>query len=252
MADEKKQSEQKRNQNGKSVLVISDKSLEDAAKVSDSTATTLGYLTAGTKVIDKNNFSWDLFHSKNPPSWGIERLKTAKNIKMYVHNSETNRVFQGNQHRGITNVGSVTKRVDKVAGILGNSSNFIEVGLAVNRGDEKALATKSSTMVISTGTERASLAKAGKCAKFAGKKVDPKKVAIAGAACYVASHYAADEMSEKAGNRIGETEKVQEVASGVLKGIDIMEEQDRKAEGKRIAEAEKKDPMLRWHIVGAD
>ncbi len=43
MADEKKQSEQKRNQNGKSVLVISDKSLEDAAKVSDSTATTLGY-----------------------------------------------------------------------------------------------------------------------------------------------------------------------------------------------------------------
>lgn len=73
-----------------------------------------------------------------------------------------------------------------------------------------------------------------------------------GATCYVVSPYAADKISERAGNRIGETDKAQEVASGVLKGIDVMGEKERKAEEKRIAEAEKKDPMLRWHIVGAD
>lgn len=171
---------------------------------------------------------------------------------MYVRDSRTNRVFQGNQHKGVTNVGTVTKRINKVASILGNSSDFIEVGIALNRGDEKALATKSSTVVISMGTEGAGLAIARKCAKIAGKKVDPKKVAIAGAACYVASHYASNEISEKVGNKIGETKKAQEVASGVLKGIDIMEDQDRKAEGKRIAEEIKKDPMRQWHIIGAD
>ncbi|MEQ1324184.1 hypothetical protein [Acinetobacter soli] len=90
---------------------------------------------------------------------------------MYSHNPETNRVFQGNQHTGVTNIGKVADKVDKVGGMLGNVvGDAAEIVVAIKQKDEKALASKFSTMILSKGGETAGLAIAGKCTKFAVKK----------------------------------------------------------------------------------
>lgn len=252
MANETEQKKQMKNQNGRSVLVISNQNIDDAAKIGQTTSDILGYLTTGVKVIDKNNFYWEVLHSTNPPTWGVERLKTAKNIKMYPYNPETKGVFQGNKYVSVTNVGTVAKEVDKVASKLSLASDAAEIVLAIRTKDEKALAEKASTMAISKGTETAGLAVAGKCTNFSMKRLDPKRIAIAGAACYAASYYGGQYVGEKVGEKVGETSTAVNAARAVIEAIDIIDEKERKAEEKRRAEEIKKDPMLEWHILGAD
>ncbi|WP_288390002.1 hypothetical protein [uncultured Acinetobacter sp.] len=249
MADESKKDQQMKNQNGRSVLVISAEDIKEAASASQNASDWLGYLTTGTKVVEKNNFSWGILHSKNTPGFNIENLKK---IKMYSHNPETNRVFQGNQHTSVTNIGKVADKVDKVGGMLGNVGDAAEIVVAIKQKDEKALASKSSTMILSKGGETAGLAIAGKCTKFAVKKLDPKRVAIAGTACYIAFNYGGKYAGAALGTTVGETSSVVEVAKSVIKAIDIMDAQDKAAEEKRKAIETKKDPMLEWHVISAD
>lgn len=75
MADESKKDQQMKNQNGRSVLVISAEDIKEAASASQATSDWLGYLTTATKVVEKNNFSWGILHSKNTPGFNIENLK---------------------------------------------------------------------------------------------------------------------------------------------------------------------------------
>ncbi|EPF70577.1 hypothetical protein GCM10025882_23840 [Acinetobacter gyllenbergii] len=249
MVDESKKDQQMKNQNGRSVLVISAEDVKDAASASQTASDWLGYLTTGTKVVEKNNFAWGVLHSKNSPGFSLENLKK---IKMYSHNPETNRVFQGNKHTKVTNIGKVAGKVDKVGGILGNVGDAAEIVVAIKQKDAKALASKSSTMILSKSGETAGLAAAGKCTKFAVKKLDPKRVAIAGTACYIAFNYGGKYVGDKVGTAVGETGPAVEVAKGIIKAIDIMDEQDKAAEEKRKAIETKKDPMLEWHVIGAD
>ena len=171
---------------------------------------------------------------------------------MYSHNPETNRVFQGNQHTSVTNIGKVGDKVDKVGGMLGNVGDAAEIVVAIKQKDEKALASKFSTMILSKGGETAGLAIAGKCTKFAVKKWDPKRVAIAGTACYIAFNYGGKYAGAALGTTIGETSPVVEVAKSVIKAIDIMDAQDKAAEEKRKAIETKKDPMLEWHVISTN
>ncbi|TCM69246.1 hypothetical protein EC844_103193 [Acinetobacter calcoaceticus] len=251
MADKKDQI-QKINQNGRPTLVISKEEIEKAANAGGLTSDWLGYLTTGTMIINKNTFSWGLLHSNTAPAFSAARFKEIFKFKMYAYNPSTASVFQGNRHTRVTKVSKVTGQIDKVAGKIGVLSDGAELVLAVKNKDAPALANKSSTMVLSRAGETAGVAIAGVCTKFAAKQLAPKRMAIAGAACFAAFNYGGSEAGEWAGGKVGETKGAINAANSFLVAIDNMDKLDQAAEEKRKQAEIKKDPMSQWQISSSD
>ena len=252
MAEDKKQQTQKINQNGRPVLVLSHETFKTAASVGQTTTDWIGELTTGTKIIEQNNFHWGLLHSTTTPAISKERLKEILKFKMYEYNPETGKVFQGNQNRQVSNIKKVTEKIDKVTGPLGGVSDFGELAVALAEKDAKAVAQKASTMVISKAEETLGVAIAGKCSKFAATRVDPKRMVVVGAACYMAWHYSTGDMSNLVANKVGATDPAINTAAAMIKAIDIVDTREQTAEKKRKEKEAIKDPMSIWHITGSD
>jgi len=252
MADDKKTQTQKINQNGRPVLVVSNEDIKSAASAAENTADWLGYLTTGAKVVDKNNFFWGLFHSTSTPPFSMERLKEIAKFKMYRYNYETNHVFQGNQHRQVSSVKKVIEKVDNAGGLLSIGSDLGELAIAAREKDAEAFAKKTSSMVISKGVDTAGVAIAGKCTRFATSRVDPKRMAIAGAACYAAWYYGTSNVGDWAGDQVGETDTARKTAAAVIDAIDVVDQQEQAAEEKRKQQEAKKEPMSIWHLKSSD
>lgn len=252
MAEDKKQQIQKTNQNGRPVLVLSHETLKTAASVGQTTTEWMGRLTIGTKIIEQNNFHWGLLHSTTTPAISKERLKEILKFKMYEYNPETGKVFQGNQHTQVSNVKKVIEKVDKSVTRISSLSTGVEIGVAISTKDAQALAKKTTAMIVSTSSDTASIAVAGKCSKFAAKRLDPKRIVIAGAACYMALHYAKEKGSGWVGDKVGATDPAINTAAALIEAIDIVDKQEQTAEKKRKEKEAIKDPMSIWHITGAD
>lgn len=253
MSDDSKKEQQMKNKNGRSTLVLSTQNLQDISDKSADSSKYIGYLATGTKIFEKNNFSWGIFHSKTTPPLSLERLKKIKDIKVYSYNHNTNRVFNGNQHTSVTNIGKVADKFDNVSGKLGNVGDIAEVAVAIREKDKTKLATKTSTMILSKASEHATLALAGKCTQTIAKRtVDPRKIAIAGATCLLATEWLKDHAIDAAGDKIGSTSTAQKAAQGVFDAIDIIDKQDQKAAERQKQEDLKKDPMSMWNVISSD
>lgn len=252
MAEDKKQQTQKTNQNGRPVLVLSHETLKTAASAGQTTADWIGELTTGTKIIEKNNFHWGLLHSTTTPAISKERLKEILKFKMYEYNPETGKVFQGNQQIQVSNIKKVTEKIDKVIGPLELGNDLGELAISAQEKDAKAVAQKASTMVISKAEETLGVAIAGKCSKFAATRVDPKRMVIAGATCYMAWHYSTGDVSSLAGDKVGATDPAINTAAAMINAMEVVDKQEQAAEKKRKEKEAIKDPMSIWHITGSD
>lgn len=259
MANEQKDLQQKVNQNGRPVSVFTKEHLETAGNVAAKTSDVLGYLKDGTSVIDNYNFRWGLVHSKNTPLFSKERLEKAKEFRFYKENPQTGRIFKGNQHTKVFDTKKFGSKVDKLGSKAGNFGDGVELALAIVDRNPEALATKSSTLVLSKAGEKtgevAGLAAVGKCTKVAIKRLDPRKATVVGLTCAGAAigvKYWLKGKGEELGNTVGKTNTAIQTAQGVLDAIDMVDELETKAAEKEKQEAIKRDPMLEWHIVGAD
>jgi hypothetical protein len=259
MANEQKNLQQKVNQNGKPVLVFTREHLETAGNVAAKTSDVLGYLKDGTSVVDNYNFRWGLIHSKNTPLFSKKRLEKAKEFRFYKENPQTGQIFKGNQHTKVFNTKKFGTKIDKLGSKTGNFADGVELTLAIVDKNPEALATKSSTLILSKAGEKtgevAGLAAAGKCAKVAIKRLDPRKATVVGLTCAGAAiglKYGLKESGDYLGETVGKTNTAIETAQGVLNAVDILDQVETKAAEREKQEAIKRDPMLEWHIVGAD
>ncbi|RSP92901.1 hypothetical protein EA716_14030 [Acinetobacter baumannii] len=253
MANEQKDLQQKVNQNGRPVSVFTREHLETASNVAAKTSDVLGYLKDGTSVVDNYNFRWGLIHSKNTPLFSKERLEKAKDFRFYKEN------FKGNQYTKVFDTKKFGTKIDKLGSKAGNFADGVELTLAIVDRNPEALATKSSTLVLSKAGEKtgevAGLAAAGKCAKVAIKRLDPRKATVVGLTCAGAAiglKYGLKESGDYLGGKVGKTNTAIQTAQGVLDAIDMVDELETKAAEREKQEAIKRDPMLEWHIVGAD
>ena len=259
MANEQKDLHQKVNQNGRPVSFFTKEHLEAAGNVAAKTSDVLGYLKDGTSVVNNYNFRWGLIHSKNTPMFSKERLDKAKEFRFYKENPQTKRIFKGNQHTKVFDTKSFGSKVDKLGSKAGNIADGVELTLAIVERNPEALATKSSTLMLSKAGEKtceiAGLAAAGKCTKVAIKRLDPRKATVVGLTCAGAAislKYALKEKGDELGKKVGKTNTAIQTAQSVLDAIDILDELETKAAEKERREAIEKDPMLEWHIIGAD
>jgi len=257
MADE----EQKTNKNGRPILVLSKENLGAVAQNSQTASDWLGYVKDAGDVFKAENFNfkWGLIHSKNPPILSKERWKKVTDFKMYSRNPENGRIFSGNPHTKVFNTKKALNSVDKLGSTLGNLGDATELLLAVSERDSKALASKTSTLVLSkvgeTSGETVGVAVAGKCVKFAAEKIDPRRIAIAGGICAIAAgtlKYGGKTLGDKLGGKLGETDTAVKTADAVLKSIDVLDKMDDEAEKRRRQREIEKDPMLEWHLTSAD
>ncbi|MDC4635232.1 hypothetical protein OHV71_18840 [Acinetobacter baumannii] len=253
MANEQKDLQQKVNQNGRPVSVFTREHLETASNVAAKTSDVLGYLKDGTSVVDNYNFRWGLIHSKNTPLFSKERLEKAKDFRFYKEN------FKGNQYTKVFDTKKFGTKIDKLGSKAGNFADGVELTLAIVDRNPEALATKSSTLVLSKAGEKtgevAGLAAAGKCAKVTIKRLDPRKATVVGLTCAGAAiglKYGLKESGDYLGGKVGKTNTAIQTAQGVLDAIDMVDELETKAAEREKQEAIKRDPMLEWHIVGAD
>jgi len=250
MANEQKDLQQKVNQNGRPVSVFTREHLETAANVASESSDILGY---GTSIVDNYNFRWGLIHSKNTPLFSKERLEKAKEFRFYKEN------FKGNQYTKVFDTKKFGTKIDKLGSKAGNFADGVELTLAIVDRNPEALATKSSTLVLSKAGEKtgeiAGLAAAGKCARVAIKRLDPRKATVVGLTCAGAAislKYWLKDKGDELGNTVGKTKTAIETAQGVLDAVDILDQVETKAAEKAKQEAIKREPMLEWHIVGAD
>ena len=252
---------QKVNQNGRPVYLFSP-SQKEAASTAQDTSTYIGVLTNSTKLIEKNNFSWGLLHSKNTPSFSLERIKKATSASMYYHKPENtgNQVFRGNRYRGVSNVGEVANKFDKMGGRLGKGGDIAEIGILTRERDSKGLVVKAATMAGSTYGENRGLALAGRiCPKLA--KGSPQKAVLVGGSCFGTLFFLGNKAGDaagkviggsKVGQKLGESQAAVTIVNGLADAADLMEAQEKAtAEAERQRQLEK-DPMLEWHIMGAD
>ncbi|WP_049082729.1 hypothetical protein [Acinetobacter nosocomialis] len=253
MANEQKDLQQKVNQNGRPVSVFTREHLETAGNVAAKTSDVLGYLKDGTSLVDNYNFRWGLIHSKNTPLFSKERLEKAKEFRFYKEN------FKGNQYTKVFDTKKFGTKIDKLGSKAGNFADGVELTLAIVDRNPEALATKSSTLVLSKAGEKtgeiAGLAAAGKCAKVAIKRLDPTKATVVGLTCAGAAislKYWLKDKGDELGNTVGKTKTAIETAQGVLDAVDILDQVETKAAEKAKQEAIKREPMLEWHIIGAD
>lgn len=253
MANEQKDLQQKVNQNGRPVSVFTREHLETAANVASESSDILGYLKDGTSIVDNYNFRWGLIHSKNTPLFSKERLEKAKEFRFYKEN------FKGNQYTKVFDTKKFGTKIDKLGSKAGNFADGVELTLAIVDRNPEALATKSSTLVLSKAGEKtgeiAGLAAAGKCAKVAIKRLDPRKATVVGLTCAGAAislKYWLKDKGDELGNTVGKTKTAIETAQGVLDAVDILDQVETKAAEKARQEAIKREPMLEWHIIGAD
>ncbi|MBJ9937451.1 hypothetical protein [Acinetobacter pittii] len=252
---------QKVNQNGRPVYLFSP-SQKEAASTAQDTSTYIGVLTNSTKLIEKNNFSWGLLHSKNTPPFSLERIKKATSASMYYHKPENtgNQVFRGNRYRGVSNVGEVANKFDKMGGRLGKGGDIAEIGILTRERDSKGLVVKAATMAGSTYGENRGLALAGRiCPKLA--KGSPQKAVLVGGSCFGTLFFLGNKAGDaagkviggsKVGQKLGESQAAVAIVNGLADAADLMEAQEKAtAEAERQRQLEK-DPMLEWHIMGAD
>ena len=254
--------EQKTNKNGRPVLVFRKEHLEQASQYGQTASDWVGYVkdTGDVFKAENFNFKWGIIHSKNAPMLSRERFKKVTEIKMYSRNSETGRIFTGNPHTKVFNTKKVLNNVDKVGSTLGNLGDGGEILLAVTERDSKALATKTSTLVLSkvgeASGERAAVHVAGKCTKIAAKRLDPRKIAIAGVACSIAAgtvlKYGNKELGNKLGEKVGDSNVAIQVSQGLLNGLDAVNKMEDQAEERRKQKAINNDPMLEWQIEASD
>ncbi|ENU09867.1 hypothetical protein [Acinetobacter calcoaceticus] len=252
---------QKVNQNGRPIYLFSP-SQKEAASTAQDTSTYIGVLTNSTKLIEKNNFSWGLLHSKNTPPFSLERIKKATSASMYYHKPENtgNQVFRGNRYRGVSNVGEVANKFDKMGGRLGKAGDIAEIGILTRERDSKGLVVKAATMAGSTYGENRGLALAGRiCPKLA--KGSPQKAVLVGGSCFGTLFFLGNKAGDaagkviggsKVGQKLGESQAAVTIVNGLADAADLMEAQEKAtAEAERQRQLEK-DPMLEWHIMGAD
>ncbi|MDS7925653.1 hypothetical protein [Acinetobacter sp. V115_6] len=252
---------QKVNQNGRPIYLFSP-SQKEAASTAQDTSTYIGVLTNSTKLIEKNNFSWGLLHSKNTPPFSLERIKKATSASMYYHKPENtgNQVFRGNRYIGVSNVGEVANKFDKMGGRLGKGGDIAEIGILTRERDSKGLVVKAATMAGSTYGENRGLALAGRiCPKLA--KGSPQKAVLVGGSCFGTLFFLGNKAGDaagkviggsKVGQKLGESQAAVTIVNGLADAADLMEAQEKAtAEAERQRQLEK-DPMLEWHIMGAD
>ncbi|MDX8255204.1 hypothetical protein [Acinetobacter pittii] len=252
---------QKVNQNGRPVYLFSP-SQKEAASTAQDTSTYIGVLTNSTKLIEKNNFAWGLLHSKNTPPFSLERIKKSTNARMYFYKPDNvgNKVFRGNPNTSVSNVGEVAKKFDKIGGRLGKAGDIAEIGILTRERDSKGLVVKAATMTGSTYGESRGLAIAGRiCPKLA--KGSPQKAALVGASCFGTLFFLGNKAGDaagkvigesKVGQKLGESQAAVTIVNGLADAADLMEAQEKAtAEAERRRQLEK-DPMLEWHIMGAD
>ncbi|AOA58026.1 hypothetical protein [Acinetobacter larvae] len=244
--------EQQKNQNGRSVLVISEDNFNKVIDLSGNIQDAITYTTDGAKLVEKHNFSWGLLHSKTTVPFSLDHMAQVKNMKVYFVNPETGRVFYGNQYRGVSNIGTTADKVGKLGDRLGKITNGAEIFVAIKNDDPKALSQKTSEIVLEKGGETIGLALAGKCTNLAIKRVQPKRVAVAGLACYAAAVYSLKGGGKALGTVVGKTETGEELASVVIKTLQDLDKKEAEAERKRREREYKKNPMLEWHTLGAD
>ncbi|MDI3377592.1 hypothetical protein [Acinetobacter sp. V89_7] len=259
MTSENKDSQQKVNQNGRPVLVFTRENLEITSDAAAKTSDILGYLKDGTSVIDDYNFRWGLVHSRNTPILSKERLSKMRDFRFYKENPETGRIFKGNQHTKVFDTKKFGSKIDKLGSKAGNFADGVEITLAVVDRNPEEFATKSSTLILSKAGEKtgeiAGLAVAGKCARVAIKRLDPKKASVVGLTCAGASialKYMSKEIGDQLGQTVGKTNSAKQVAQGVFDALDILDKNEEKLADKKNQETLKINPMLEWHIVGAD
>ncbi len=260
MADE----QQKTNTNGRPILVLKKEYLESVANNSSTASDLLGYVKDAGDVVKAEdfNFRWGLVHHKGAPIFSKERWGKVTNFKMYTRNSETGRIFTGNQHTKVVNTKKVLNNLDKIGSGLGNLGDGTELLIAVAEKDSKALASKTSTLVLSkvgeAAGERVGVAVAGKCVNFAATKIDPRKIAIAGGICATATialKHSGDFLGNKVGEQVGGSDiaiKTAQSALAVLDAIDITDKMDKQAEEKRRQREKAKDPMVEFQINSSD
>ena len=252
MADDKSKQVQKTNQNGRPTLVLKREHLEKTAELAETTSDWLGHLTSGAQVWRADTFSWGILNSPSAPMFSRAWLNQVKRFRLYNYNPETGRVFQGNRYTQVTNVGKALGQVDKLGGAFSNFNSATEIALAYKDKDSKVFAEKSTTLILSTAAETADAKVVGKCIDVAARRLDPKRMAVAGAACLAAWKYGASKASEWTGKQVSETDEGVKVATAFMKAIDNMDEQDKAAEEKRKQREIKKEPMREWQIQSSD
>ena len=252
MADDKSKQVQKTNQNGRPTLVLKREHLEKTAEVAETASDFLGQLTTGAQVWNRDTFYWDILNSPSAPMFSRAWLNQVKDFRLYRYNPETDHVFQGNQHTRVTRVKNVLNSIDKAGGTAGNLSNGVEFFLALKDKDAKALAEKSSTMVLESAGETAGMAIAGRCAKISARRFNPSAAVIAGATCYVGLSKLGAEVGKYTGEKVGQSEQAIKGAASVITALEKLDKQEQGAEEKRKQREIKKEPMREWQIQSSD
>lgn len=252
MADDKSKQVQKTNQNGRPTLVLKTEHLEKTAELAETTSDLLGHTTAGTNVFNDHNINWGIFHSNTTPLISLERLKQIKNIRISRSNPETTHVSNSNSHSRGTSIRSINNAADDVASKLSKVNTAIEGLVAVKEKDAKALAKTSSVVMVSTAGDMVGAKVVGKCIELAARKIEPKRMAIAGAACIAAWQYGISDSIEQMGEKLGEKKQSVNTAAAIINAIDKLDQQEKVAEEKRRQREIEKEPMREWQIQSSD
>ena len=256
MADES----QKVNKNGRPTLVLKREHLDNVVSGVSTASDWAGYVkdTADVMKAENNNIRWGALHSKNVPLFSKERLKKAKEFKVYSR-KPSGRIFNGNQHTTVLNTKKAVEKIDKIGSKGGNAADGAEIILAIQDKDAKKLAEKTSQVVLSKVGEKAGehlAAKVvGRCTESAVKSLDPRKIGVGVTLCGIAGlsiKYGLESAGEKAGEKIGKRGEIIKTAEMYIEVDDKMRKNAAEAEQRRRAREIQEDPMSEYNLKYSD
>lgn len=251
---------QKINKNGRPTLVLKREYLDNTVSGISTASDWAGYVKDAADVIKAENYNirWGVLHSKNIPLFSKERLKKAKEFRMYSR-KPSGQIFNGNQYTNVLNTKKAVDKIDKIGTRGGMVADGAEIILAIEDKDAKKLAEKSSQIVLSKVGEKSGEALAarvvGRCTQSAIKSLDPKKIGVGVTICGIAGlsiKYGLESAGEKAGEEIGKRGEIIKAAEMYIEVDNRMKENAAKAEQRRRAREIKEDPMLEFHLIYAD
>ncbi|RZG74506.1 hypothetical protein [Acinetobacter sp. WCHAc060025] len=229
--------------------------VEKAVETVTNASSAVGVMLTGAKVFEKDTFHWGVIHT-NGPQLATQRMQEVLRFKMYHHNNDTNRVFNGNQHIKVQKVKPILDKLDEVNGHVdkvGSIKDGLEIYGLVKEKDAEGLSSKVGELAGGKAGEAVGASLAGVCTRAAIREItNPRNALVIGAACTAAYNYAGSKLGEISGKAIGETDQGVKLAKGVIDAVVILDKMETQAAEKAQAERVKKDPGLEHHPAYAD
>ena len=249
--EEAKKNQAKSEENKKVVKEKVEKSIDDTVEASGY----VGVMLTGAKVLENKTFHWGLIHTKGP-QLTTQRMKELTNIKIYNNNSEVDKEIQAKQNLKAQKIAPLLDKIDQQnskVGVVGDGKDALEMYGFVKDKDAKGLSKKVGEVAGGKVGEAVGVSLAGVCLRAAIKEIpNPRNALVIGGACGIAYHYSGSELGGMAGEAVGETDTMLQVATGVIEAVVIIDKLETAAAQKEHDRVIKEDPGRANHPYLAD